>query len=64
MGSSLMKASQMKIQLIREEYDKEKEELGKQLSLKNKEVEGFSMELENILREMEVINARHNLKKA
>ncbi len=64
MSSTLLKASSMKIQLIREEYEKEKQELNHQLKLKNKEVEGFSVELENILREMEVINARQNLKKA
>eukprot|EP00347_Sterkiella_histriomuscorum_P013994 403362573 len=62
MGSTLGKASQMKINAIRQEYEKEKMDLNTQLGVKNKEIEGFSKELEFILKEMEVLNAKQNVK--
>ena len=34
-----------------------------QLAKKNNEIEGFSHELEGILKEMEVLNAKKNVKK-
>jgi hypothetical protein len=58
MSNTLSKASQLKINQIRDEYEKEKMELKTQLSVKNKEIEGFSNELEYILREMETLNSK------
>ncbi|CDW87548.1 UNKNOWN [Stylonychia lemnae] len=61
MGSTLGKASQLKINTIRDEFEKEKQEMSKQLQMKNKEIEGFSKELEIILKEMEVLQIKqHN----
>lgn len=64
MGSTLEKASCLKIHTIREEFEKEKNELNKQLSEKNREIAGFGVELEVILKEMETLNVKqaHKLK--